>query len=196
MIVMHESVPAKTLAELSRFPSSGRSPSALPARQRHPHDAGAADGGDRREVRAVPYRGGGALVPDMVSGTISGAMTEISTALPHNGGKVRIVVIASAARSPQVPDVATVIETGVKDFTAASFVGILAPAKTPAEIISVLEGALGKALAVKATQDKFLASGAELTTPALQTSKGFADYLKREFEASREAAKIAGLTPQ
>ncbi len=196
-IAVHELVPAKTLPELVAlskqqqitigFAGVGSATHMTLARLM------AATGAN---FTPVPYRGGGALVPDMLSGTISGAMTEISTALPHNGGKVRVIVIASTVRSPQVPDVATVIESGVKDFTAASFVGILAPAKTPSEIIAVLEGALGKALAVKATQDKFLASGAELTTPALQTSKGFAEYLKREFEGSREAAKIAGLTPQ
>ena len=50
----------------------------------------------------MPYRGGGALVPDMLSGSITGAMTEISTALPHyNGGKVRILAVASAKRAPQ-----------------------------------------------------------------------------------------------
>ena len=73
---------------------------------------------------------------------------------------------------------------------------ILAPAKTPPDVVVVLEGALAKALAVKATQEKFLASGAELSPPELQTSKGFGDYIKDEFARTREAAKVAGLTPQ
>ena len=94
----------------------------------------------------VPYRGGGALVPDLLSGSITGAMTEVSTALPHHGDKVRIIGVASAQRSPKAPDAATMIEQGVKDFTAASYVGILAPAATPAEIVKALEGALIKAL--------------------------------------------------
>jgi tripartite-type tricarboxylate transporter receptor subunit TctC len=109
---------------------------------------------------------------------------------------VRVVAIASTARSPQARDVATMTEAGVKDFTAASFVGILAPAKTPRDIVALLESALGKALSVKATQDKLLAGGAELTSPQLQTSKGFGAYLKAEYERSREAAKLAGLKPQ
>ena len=54
------------------------------------------------------------------------------------------------------------IEYGVKDFTAASYVGVLAPAKTPPEIVAMLEKALVKALADKGIQDKFIASGAEL----------------------------------
>ena len=59
-------------------------------------------------------------------------MTEMSTLLPqHSKGKVRILAVAWSKRSPQVPDVPTMIEQGVKDFTAASYVGVLAPAKTP-----------------------------------------------------------------
>ena len=99
-------------------------------------------------------------------------------------------------RSARVSDIPTMMEAGVKDFIAASYVGILAPAKVPSDIVAVLESALGKALSVKATQDKFLASGAELASAAQQTSKGFAEYIRGEFERSREAAKLAGLTPQ
>jgi tripartite-type tricarboxylate transporter receptor subunit TctC len=74
-------------------------------------------------------------------------------------------------------------------------VGILAPAATPPDIVKALEGALIKALNKKDTQEKFLATGAELVPDELMTSKGFGDYIKREYELAREAAKIAGLTP-
>jgi len=145
----------------------------------------------------VPYRGGGALVPDMLAGTISGAMTEMATSLPHHGqGKVRIIAVASEKRPTQASDIPTFIDGGVKDFTAASYVGVLAPAKTPAEIVSTLEQAILKTLAEKATQDKFLASGAELVPPAMQTSKGFAEYIKGEYERSKVAAQLAGLKPE
>ena len=77
-------------------------------------------------------------------------MTEVSTALPQvSGGKVRIIGVAWRKRSPQGARRATMIEQGVKDFTAASYVGILAPAGTPAEIVKALEGALIKALTSK-----------------------------------------------
>ena len=71
------------------------------------------------------------------------------------------------------------IESGLKDFLAASYVGVLAPAKTPPEIVAMLEKALVKALAEKSLQDKFLATGAELVPEPLQTSKGFGDYIKQ-----------------
>jgi tripartite-type tricarboxylate transporter receptor subunit TctC len=123
-------------------------------------------------------------------------MTELSTVLPHiGGGKVRVLAIASAKRAAKAPDVPTMIEQGVKDFTAASYVGIVAPAGTPPEIVKTLEAALIKALNDKATQEKFLATGAELVPDDLMTSKGFGDYIKHEYELTREAAKLAGLTP-
>src|SRR3954471_13834804 len=145
----------------------------------------------------VPYRGGGALIPDVLAGTVSGAMTEVSTLLEHhNQGKVHILAVAASKRPVKIPDVPTMIESGVKDFTAASYVGVLAPAKTPADIVVLLEKALIKALADKGIQEKFINSGAELVPEALQTSKGFTDYIKQEYEHSREAAKLAGLKPE
>jgi tripartite-type tricarboxylate transporter receptor subunit TctC len=75
-------------------------------------------------------------------------------------------------------------------------VGLLAPAKTPPEVIDALNKALVKTLATKSVQDRFLATGAELVSEPLQTPKGFADYIKGEFERSAEAAKAAGLKPQ
>jgi tripartite-type tricarboxylate transporter receptor subunit TctC len=147
-------------------------------------------------ITHVPYRGGGALLPDLLSGAITGAMTELSTVLPQIGtGKVRVLGVAWSKRSPQLPDVPTMIEQGVPDFTAASYVGILAPSKTPGEIVTALEGALVKALNNKELQAKMLKSGAELVPDDLMTSKGFAAYIQKEFDLTREAAKIAGLTP-
>jgi tripartite-type tricarboxylate transporter receptor subunit TctC len=147
-------------------------------------------------ITHVPYRGGGALLPDLLSGAITGAMTELSTVLPQIGtGKIRVLGVAWSKRSPQLPDVPTMIEQGVPDFTAASYVGLLAPAKTPGEIVSALEAALVKALNTKELQDKMLKSGAELVPDDLMTSKGFAAYIQKEFDQSREAAKLAGLTP-
>jgi tripartite-type tricarboxylate transporter receptor subunit TctC len=144
----------------------------------------------------VPYKGGATLVPDALSGVVSGMMTEMSTALPHHkAGKLRILAVASSARPALAPDVPTMNEAGLKGFLAASYVGLLAPAKTPADAINALQTALQKALATKIVQDRFLATGAELVPADLQNSKGFAAYIKKEFDATAEAAKAAGLKP-
>jgi tripartite-type tricarboxylate transporter receptor subunit TctC len=142
----------------------------------------------------VPYRGGGALLPDLISGAIQGAMVEFSTVLPlHQGGKTRILATAAAKRSELAGDIPTMIEAGVKDFTAASYVGVLVPAKTPAEAVAALEKALGKSLTDPARAAKFKQLGTEVATGELLTSKGFAAFLKAEYERSGEAAKLAGI---
>ncbi|MBX9846881.1 MAG: tripartite tricarboxylate transporter substrate binding protein [Xanthobacteraceae bacterium] len=197
-IVLHSSVQVKTLAELVELSkkqqitlgTSGVGSASHMTLARFNAATGA-------KLVHVPYRGGGALVGDVLGGTISGAMTEVSTLLEHHGqGKVRILAVAANKRPAKIPDVPTMIESGVKDFTAASYVGVLAPAKTPADIISMLEKALVRALAEKSTQDKFIASGAELVPDEFQTSKGFAGYIAKEYANSKEAAQLAGLKPE
>ena len=197
-IVLHNSVPAKTvqeLVELSKkqqvtLATSGVGSATHLTLERFKQATGA-------NITHVPYRGGGALAGDVLAGAVSGAMTEVSTLLEHHGhGKVRILAVASAKRIAKISDVPTFMESGVKDFTAASFVGVLAPAKTPAEIVAQLEKAMIKALADKSAQDKLVASGAEFATEDLRTSKGFAAYIKKEYDNSGEAAKVAGLKPE
>ena len=197
-LVVHESIPAKTVTELVAL--SKTQPLTIAT-------SGAGSAGHMTLIRFmaatganithVPYRGGNTLVPDMLAGTVSGGMTELSTALPHyKAGKIRIVAVASARRPALAPVVPTMIESGVKDFLAASYVGVMAPAKTPPDIIAVLEKALIKALAEKSLQDKFLATGAELVPEPLQTAKGFGDYIRKEYDNTKQAALSAGLKPE
>jgi tripartite-type tricarboxylate transporter receptor subunit TctC len=150
------------------------------------------------DITHVPYRSGGALMPDLMGGSVQSAMTEFSTALPlHKGGKARIIAVAAVQRSRLAPDIATFIDGGVKDFTASSYIGVLAPAKTPAEIIATIEKAIRDGLAPGGAAAERLASiGAELATPEQMTAKGFAAFIKDDAEKMKEAAKLAGLKPQ
>ena len=101
--MLHNSVPAKTLAELVELSkkqqitlgTSGVGSASHMTLARFNAATGA-------NFVHVPYRGGGALVPDVLAGTVSGAMTEVSTLLAHHGqGKVRIFAVASAKRLGQ-----------------------------------------------------------------------------------------------
>jgi tripartite-type tricarboxylate transporter receptor subunit TctC len=95
----------------------------------------------------VPYRGGGALMPDLISGNVDGAMTEFSTALPmHQGGQAHIIAIAALHRSKLAPDIPTFDESDVKGFTAQSYIGVVAPAKTPADVVDKLQQAIAQGL--------------------------------------------------
>jgi tripartite-type tricarboxylate transporter receptor subunit TctC len=146
----------------------------------------------------VPYRSGGALLPDLLSGAVQGAMTEFSIALPqHKGGKIRILGVASAQRSKLAPDIPTFIESGVKDFTAQSYIGVVAPAKTPQPIIAQLQKAIGDGLSNDSpAAQKLRTMGSDVATPQELTAAGFAAYIKVEYARSAEAAQLAGLKPK
>jgi tripartite-type tricarboxylate transporter receptor subunit TctC len=146
----------------------------------------------------VPYRGGGSLMPDVISGNVNGAMTEFSTALSlHKGGEARIIAVAADKRSKLAPDIPTFNEGGVKDFKAQSYIGILAPAKTPADIIAKLQQAIEKGLAPGSpAAERLVGIGAEVATAEQMTSKGFAAFIRTDYEEMRQAAKAAGITAQ
>jgi len=146
----------------------------------------------------VPYRGGGALMPDLISGNVDGAMTEFSTALPmHQGGQAHIIAIAAQHRSKLAPDIPTFDESGVKGFTAQSYIGVVAPAKTPADVIDKLQQAIAQGLSPGSPAAEGLVSlGSEVASPEQMTAKGFAEFIRADYENMREAAKLAGITPQ
>jgi tripartite-type tricarboxylate transporter receptor subunit TctC len=146
----------------------------------------------------VPYRSGGSLLPDLISGHIQAAMTEFSTALPqHKGGKARIVGIAAVKRSKLATEVPTMIEGGVKDFVASSYIGIVAPAHTPQDVIAKLQASVVKTLSGNsASAEKLRNMGSEIATADQMTPEGFGKFIHSEYEHSREAAKLAGLKPR
>jgi len=145
----------------------------------------------------VPYRGGGAAVPDFVAGNLPMLFTEFSTALPlHGGGKGRILAVASAARLPALPEVPTMIEQGVADFTAASYVGLLATAGSPAEAVRALGAAMAAIVAEPEFRSRMEAMGGEAASGALATPAGFAAFIAADLEKSRAAAQAAGIRPE
>jgi tripartite-type tricarboxylate transporter receptor subunit TctC len=148
-------------------------------------------------ITHVPYRGGGALLPDVISGSVNGAMTEFSTALPlHKAGQAHIMAIAAKQRSKLAPDIPTFDESGVKGFVAQSYIGILAPAKTPPEIVAQLQKAVADGLAGGQAAERLVTLGSEIATTEQMTSKGFADFIHADYDAMGAAAKLAGITPQ
>ena len=146
----------------------------------------------------VPYRGGGALMPDLISGTIDGAMTEFSTALPmHNANQAHIIAIAAAHRSKLAPDIPTFDESGVKGFIAQSYIGVVAPVKTPAEAVDKLQQAIAAGLSPGSpAAERLVSLGSEVASAEQMTSRGFADFIRADYESMRDAAKLAGITPQ
>jgi tripartite-type tricarboxylate transporter receptor subunit TctC len=147
------------------------------------------------QIAHVPYKSGGSLLPDVISGNVDGAMTELSTAVElHKGGQALILGVAGASRSRSAPDIPTFDEQGVKGFLARSFIGIVAPAKVPAEALAKLQAAIAAGVgAGTEAAAKLIATGSEIATPEQMTPAGFADFIRSDFEDMRAAAKLAGL---
>ena len=194
-IIVHPSVAAKTVAELvalSKAQQVGIGTSGIGSATHMTLERFNAQTGAK--LVHVPYKSGGSLLPDLLAGNIQGALTEFSTALPHHkSGRARFIAVASSRRSPLAPDVATMIEGGVSDFTGGSYVGILAPAGTPADVIARLQGALAKALGSDKLQERMRELGAEMASSETISAAGFGAFIKAEYERMRQAAQIAGL---
>ncbi|MGG5809052.1 Bug family tripartite tricarboxylate transporter substrate binding protein [Falsiroseomonas sp. CW058] len=145
----------------------------------------------------VPYRGGGAAVPDFVAGNIPMLFTEFSTALPlHQAGQARILAVASSTRLRALPEVPTMAEQGVRDFTAGSYVGVLATAGTPAEALATLAAALGAIVQEPDFRERMAVMGGEAAGGAVATPEGFAQFIAADLQRSRVAAQAAGIRPE
>ena len=144
----------------------------------------------------VPYRGGSSMVPDLLGGTVPVACIEFSTALPlHKSGKARILGLAGTRRSSMATDVPTFIEGGVSDFTAHSYVGLLAPARTPEAALRKLEAAAAAVLATSEIADSLRSLGMEVATQSERLPAGFAEFLRADYARSRAAVQLAGIKP-
>lgn len=110
----------------------------------------------------VPYKGSGALIPDLLSGRVPMMFENIAIMTPHiKKGSLRAIAISSAKRTPLLPDLPTVSETGLSGFEVLGWFALLAPAKTPPEIIRRLNSDVNAAIARPAIILRFAELGAE-----------------------------------
>ena len=99
------------------------------------------------DIQHVPYRGSAPAVADLVSGQIQMMFDNAPSAIPQvKGGRIRALAQTGARRSPLLPDVPTMVESGFADFVVAGWAGLFAPAATPATILDRLHAALVEAL--------------------------------------------------
>jgi tripartite-type tricarboxylate transporter receptor subunit TctC len=116
----------------------------------------------------VPYKGASPAIADLLGGHIPMAALSIASGMPHIlGGKVRGLAVTSAARSPALPDVPTVAESGFPGFEANGWLGILVPNGTPPDVIAKLSGEIAKVMQSPEMKRQLLAQGVEAraTTP-------------------------------
>ena len=140
----------------------------------------------------VPYKGAAPAITDLLGGQVDAAFQNINNVLPHiTAGKLRVLAIAAPKRSPLLPNVPTLTESGVKDADATSWQGVVAPKGLPPAVKAQIHAALMDALADPAVKQKFAEVGFEMVA---NTTEQFAAY--QASEAARwkkliETRKIA-----
>ena len=126
----------------------------------------------------VPYKGGGQAVTDVVGGQIPLIFTVIPTISAFvKDGRLHAVAVASAKRSNVLPDVPTLIESGLPGFEVNSWYGLLAPAKTPRPIIDRLQREVAAVLAIPEVRERYLKGGFE---PVGNKPEEFAQQIKAD----------------
>ena len=125
------------------------------------------------EFTHIPYRGGGPLMTDALGGQVPLAIGTVFLVNQHvKGGKLKVLAVTSPKPSPQFPGVGTVAEQGVPGFQALAWWGVIAPAKTPPEILKRLNEELNKTLRKPAVAEKLTAQGMDIVGgPAVTLDK-------------------------
>jgi tripartite-type tricarboxylate transporter receptor subunit TctC len=126
----------------------------------------------------VPYKGGGAAVADLIGGHVAFSFASMPSAMPHvRAGRLRALAVAPAQRVSSAPDIPTVAESGLPGFSSEDWQGVLAPAKTPQEIVLRLNAEIHKALGAPEVREKLDAQGFQVR---LSTPQQFADLIRSE----------------
>jgi len=139
----------------------------------------------------IPYKGVNLAMQDVLSGNVHLVFIGIPAAAPHiKAGKLRALAVVAPQRSPALPEVPTVAEAGLPDFEVTTWYGILAPAGTPRNVITRVNGELVKIMHAPELREKLAATG---TDPLTSTPEEFAAYIKREITKWGEVIRKAGV---
>ena len=139
----------------------------------------------------VPYRGSAPMIADLVGGQIAVAFDALPTVLPQvQGGKIRAIGGGMATRARAMPDLPTLQEQGVPGFECYTWNAILAPAKTPAPVVSVLSEAIRKALADPVILKRLEDVGVDPTPDS--TPEKLAEFIKAELAKWAPIIKASG----
>jgi len=142
------------------------------------------------DLLPVPYKGGPEAMAALLGGQIDSLFAITSTALPHiAAGRVRALAVTSRARSPLLPNVPTVAESGMPGFEAVTWFGFAVPTGTPRPIIDRLNVEIGKALAMPDVKQKLSAQGIDV---AGGTPEQFGAYMHDEFAKWGQLVKDSG----
>jgi tripartite-type tricarboxylate transporter receptor subunit TctC len=142
------------------------------------------------QLQAIPYKGSGPALSALVSGEVPIMFELFPSALGHvRGGRVRALAVTSPARSPLMPELPTVAETGLPGYEIASWFGIVAPAGTPREAVTRLNAEIVRLIASPEMRERLATLGAE---PRSSSPEQFAQLIPTEIRKWAQVIKDSG----
>jgi len=193
VLVVHPSVPVNSVAELIayakanpgklNFASSGAGTSIHLSGELFKVMAGV-------QMTHVPYKGSAPAVTDLLGGQVQLMFDNLPPSLPHiKSGRLRALAVTTADRAAALPDVPTIAESGLPGFEASSWFGLLAPAGTPREIITKINGEIARWVATPEAKEKMTSIGAIAKGG---TPEDFARHIAEETAKWQKVVKESG----
>lgn len=137
----------------------------------------------------VPYRGSAPAVADLIGGQVHSMFDNAPSAVPHvRARQLRALAVTSAQRSPYLPDIPTLAESGFPGFDVQSWFGLVAPAGTPAQVIARLNRALNAALADPGFQERLTSL---VATPSPMTPEEMGEFIRQEVAKWEQVVRAA-----
>ena len=194
VLAVHPSMPVKNIKELIalaktkpgklNYASSGLGSSNQMAGELFKMMAGV-------NIVHVPYKGNAPALTDTIGGQVEMIFSGVPLLVPHiQGGRIRAIGIGSLKRFPALPQVPTIDEAGLKGYEATTWFGMLAPIKTPKEIVARLNVEVGKILASAEVSEKFINEGVE---PMGGSTDFFTAFIRDEIAKYAKVVKAANL---
>jgi tripartite-type tricarboxylate transporter receptor subunit TctC len=144
------------------------------------------------KLNHVPYKGSGPAQQDLMSGIVKVSFVGTPIAIPHmKSGRLIALGVSTAQRSPEMPEVPTIAEAGVPGFEARVWIGLLAPAGTPPEIVNKLNAEITKLMRTDEVKKLLVPTGME---PDTDTPAQFAAFLKEDYEKWGRVVRESGAT--
>ncbi len=196
VLVVTPALPAKSVKELIAL--AKRRPGELTSASSGVGSTGhvAAEMFSRRagiKMLHVQYKGAAPAVVDLVGGHVMLRFDQVTTSLAHiNNGKLRALGVTTRIRSPVLPDVPTIEESGLAGFQDSTFNGLLAPVGTPRPVVERVREAVVKTVGAKELHERFLAQGIQLI--GSESPEAFASFLRKQVEEFAVLAREAGMT--
>ena len=193
ILVVNPALPVKSMAELIalakaspgklNFASSGHGLAAHLAGELFKAEA-------KIDIVHVPYKGAAPALQDVIAGHVQMMFATASSVVPHiQDGKVRPLAVATLKRTAVLPDIPTIDELGIRNFDATTWHGLVAPARTPKEVISALNRALAATLADPGVRKSLGDLGVDIIGGS---PEDFAAYIKSEIPKWTAIIKASG----